>query len=61
MSSWGYVALAYAIVWGSLALYALFLARRVTQSQKVERQLQEGLAESPTEQQNTICDAPPGH
>lgn len=35
MPSWGYVALAYVVVWGTLAVYALVLAWRVTQAQKV--------------------------
>lgn len=35
MPSWGYVALAYVVVWGALAVYALILAWRVTQAQRV--------------------------
>ena len=35
MPSWAYVAIAYTVVWGALAGYALVLARRVTQAQDV--------------------------
>ena len=35
VSSWAYVALAYTVVWGALAVYALVLARRVRQAQRV--------------------------
>ena len=41
MSNWGYVAIAYTVVWGSLALYALLLARRVSQARKLAQQLRE--------------------
>ena len=35
MSSWAYIALAYTLVWGALAVYALVLAWRVRQAQSV--------------------------
>lgn len=39
MSNWSYVAIAYTVVWGGLALYALTLARRVHQAGRLDRQL----------------------
>lgn len=39
MSNWWYVAIAYTVVWGALALYGLALARRVTQAQRVADRL----------------------
>lgn len=41
MSNWGYVALAYTVVWGSLAAYAVLLARRVIQARQIARQLRD--------------------
>lgn len=41
MSNWGYVAIAYVIVWGTLAAYALIMARRVTQARDVVDTLQD--------------------
>lgn len=62
MSSWGYVALAYVVVWGSLAAYGLLLARRITQSEKANSGLHDAVEETPTEEQDSaVCDAPPGH
>lgn len=61
MSNWAYVAIAYTVVWGALAVYALLLARRVAQTREVTRKLRESLesGEQAEEQENTICDAPP--
>lgn len=42
MSEWAYVAAAYTIVWGALAVYALVLARRVTQARNVAAALGAG-------------------
>jgi hypothetical protein len=41
VSSWTYVAIAYTVVWGALAVYALLLARRVAQAKEVERRLED--------------------
>lgn len=62
MSSWAYVAIAYTVAWGALAIYALLLARRVVQAREVARQLSEmsdagGRVE---EQDSALCDVPPG-
>lgn len=55
MSEWAYVAIAYTVAWGGLAVYALALARRVTQARKVDAALK-GAAE--TEQGEVACDDP---
>lgn len=39
VSNWGYVAIAYTVVWGGLALYGLLMARRVAQAQRVSERL----------------------
>ena len=41
MSNWAYVAIAYTVVWGSLAVYAVFLARRVAQARKAVQRLRD--------------------
>jgi hypothetical protein len=51
VSNWTYVAIAYTVVWGSLAVYALLLARRVSQAREVARRL--GEAESDNVPQGT--------
>ncbi|MGH2443504.1 MAG: hypothetical protein ACRDFX_10110 [Chloroflexota bacterium] len=67
MSSWGYVAIAYILVWGSLAIYGLLLARRVVQARKTTRELRESARAGDTremtreEQDSPVCDAPPVH
>ena len=59
MSDWGYVTIAYAVVWGSLAIYAGVLARRLVQARELAKSLREGLSEQEAGQDSTICDAPP--
>ena len=61
MSDWTYVTIAYVAVWGSLAVYALFLARRVAQAREVARRLRESSHRSDPlpEGDNSVCDAPP--
>lgn len=61
MSNWHYVAIAYTVTWGSLAVYGLLLARRVIQAREVERALRRTQIESThaTEQDGALCDAPP--
>lgn len=61
MSNWAYVAIAYTVVWGSLAVYALLLARRVTQAREVDRVLRDSArAETEGERQDdALCDVPP--
>lgn len=43
VSDWAYVAIAYTVIWGALALYALVLARRVSQAREVSSRLRESL------------------
>jgi hypothetical protein len=57
VSDWGYVALAYAVGWGALAVYAVLLARRVWQAQEVAGRLR-GAAQ-PDPDAGEECDAPP--
>ena len=58
MSDWAYVALAFTIVWGALAVYALLLARRVSQARSLAEKLRQGEL-LPDEGDNVACDAPP--
>lgn len=61
MSNWSYVAIAYIVVWGALAFYALILARRVYQARQFARSLR-AASESHrpvVEQETAVCDAPP--
>lgn len=41
---WAYIAIAYTVVWGSLAVYAILLARRVAQTREVARSLNRSLS-----------------
>lgn len=41
MSNWAYVAIAYTVVWGSLAVYAVVLARRVAQARRAVQRLRD--------------------
>lgn len=61
MSNWAFVAIAYTLVWGSLALYALLLARRVTQARAVTQALQRSVENEwkAVEQDGAACDTPP--
>lgn len=61
MSNWGFVAIAYTLVWGSLALYAVLLARRVAQARQVTEALQQALPSEAHagEVDGTVCDTPP--
>ena len=74
MSNWAYVAIAYTVVWGGLAVYGVALARRVAQARRVARELNEVVQGSPAhsapphpegtrhsvdEQDSAVCDAPP--
>lgn len=61
MSDWTYVAVAFTIVWGSLVIYAIVLARRVSQARAVARGLRESLESRNRhlEQDHAVCDAPP--
>jgi CcmD family protein len=58
VSNWTYVAIAYTVVWGSLAVYALLLARRVSQAQDIARRLNTPDSQE-KEQDGAACDAPP--
>ena len=53
MSNWAYVTIAFTLVWGSLVIYALLLARRVAQARDVAQRLQET-----SEKDATACDVP---
>lgn len=59
MSDWAYVTIAYVVGWGSLAAYAVILARRVSQARRVARSLGEVSTpvENTIEQDSAICDA----
>lgn len=61
MSNWSYVALAFTVVWGSLAVYALVLARRVAQARQVARKLADTRQtdQAGPEQDTMLCDTPP--
>lgn len=61
MSNWGFVAIAYTLVWGSVAAYAVLLARRVAQARHVTRALQESLENEmqAVDKDGTVCDTPP--
>ena len=61
LSSWGFVAIAYTLVWGSVAIYAFLLARRVAQARDVTRMLHQSPEnEMPAvDQDGTVCDTPP--
>lgn len=59
MSDWSYVAVAYTIVWGGLAVYAVVLARRVFQAGVSERQLRAlsaGVSRPDTAGEDAACD-----
>lgn len=60
VSNWAYVAIAYTVVWGALAVYALVLARRVTQARRVSRGLENSPAGSiqADQQDSTLCETP---
>jgi hypothetical protein len=55
VSEWSYVAAAFTLVWASLVIYALVLARRVTQAQRVEESLRDAAGGEDT----TVCDVQP--
>lgn len=61
MSNWSYVAIAYTAVWGGIALYAVALARRVTQARRVADALRDALehGQEPADQESGVCDTPP--
>ncbi|MGH2447844.1 MAG: hypothetical protein ACRDFS_04495 [Chloroflexota bacterium] len=59
MSNWGYVAIAFIACWGSLAVYAVVLARRVAQAQEVARQLREAASVDRQAESDLACDTPP--
>ncbi len=60
MSNWAFVAIAYTIVWGALAVYALVLARRVTQARRVSRGMEDALDGKiqADQQDGTLCETP---
>lgn len=58
MSDWAYVAIAYTVVWASLAGYAILLARRVSLSRNVTRTLHDSVGTDP-QTDTAVCDTPP--
>jgi hypothetical protein len=52
---WGYVAVSFILVWGALVMYALLLARRVTQAHLVEESLRNAAGGEDT----PVCDVQP--
>jgi hypothetical protein len=52
VSEWGYVAVSFTVVWGALAVYALVLARRVTQAERVD----ESLRQAAQPEDTALCD-----
>jgi hypothetical protein len=54
-SEWGYVAVSFILVWAALVIYALLLARRVTQAQQVEESLRDAAGGEDT----AVCDVQP--
>jgi len=61
VSNWAYVAIAYTVVWGSLAVYAVLLARRVVQARDVARRMSEvaGADTEAAQADKTVCDGAP--
>jgi hypothetical protein len=61
LSNWAFVAIAYTLVWGSVALYALLLARRVAQARDVTQALHQAMENDrqAVERDGTVCDTPP--
>jgi hypothetical protein len=61
LSNWAFVAIAYTLVWGSLAVYALLLARRVAQARDVTRALQQSVENErqAVDKDGAACDTPP--
>ncbi len=67
MSNWSYVALAFGVAWTALILYALLLARRVSQAQRIaqtmravqQERTEDSVARSPDGGDSPLCDAPP--
>jgi hypothetical protein len=61
LSNWAFVAIAYTLVWGSVAVYALLLARRVAQARDVTQVLQQSVEpeRQALERDGTACDTPP--
>lgn len=55
MSEWGYVAASFTLVWAALVIYALVLARRVTQTQRVDERLRQAVEGEDT----AACDVQP--
>ncbi len=55
MSEWGYVAASFTLVWAALVIYALILARRVSQARQVDQQLRETVEGEDT----AACDVQP--
>ena len=55
MSEWGYVAASFILVWAALAGYAIVLARRVTQAQRVQESLRDAVEGEDT----PACDVQP--
>jgi hypothetical protein len=59
LSNWAYVAMAYTLVWGSIAIYAVLLARRVAQTRDATTTLRETLESERQAGDGSLCDTPP--
>lgn len=60
MHDWLYVALAYLVVWGAIALYTWALKRRIVQARAVAEYAGQVAEGSPgAAQEGLECDAPP--
>jgi hypothetical protein len=60
VSNWSYVAIAFIAVWGALAVYALTLARRVTQAARIAEAMREASqVATSAAHESAVCDAPP--
>jgi hypothetical protein len=60
VSDWAYVTVAYTVVWGSLAVYAVVLARRISRADELATRLRDAIkGEAPSGQDSSLCEAPP--
>jgi hypothetical protein len=60
MDDWSYVALAYVVVWGAVALYAWTLWHRITQARITAAPSRRGetTSDSTAAEGDLVCDAP---
>lgn len=60
MGDWFYVVLAYAVVWGAVATYALVLQRRIAQARAGAERMRQAIDErgSTVGREDPACEAP---